>query len=119
MNISTAASLPRNPESNTTHSRTEINPRLWFIDREGYRVVWYRHEVLYRAALDDTYHLSLIAVMLRQSELATQTAISTTFGHSVATQRRWETRYRLHGAVGLQPGTSTGRPASLDRGQCA
>ena len=119
MNNSPAAALLPSPESNTTHSRTEINPRLWFNDRDGYRVVWYRNEVLYRAALNDTYHLSLIAVMLRQSELATQIEISTTFGHSVATQRRWENRYRLHGAEGLQPRTSTGRPASLDRGQCA
>ena len=68
MNNSPAAALLPSPESNTTHSRTEINPRLWFNDRDGYRVVWYRNEVLDRAALNDTYHLSLIAVMLRQIE---------------------------------------------------
>ena len=119
MNTPTASSLFPNAESNTSHSRTQINACLWFNDRGGYRVVWCRHEVLYRAALDDTYHLCLIAVMLRQSELVTQSEISAAFGHSVATQRRWETRYRLDGAAGLQAGTPTGRPPALDCGQCA
>jgi transposase len=119
MNTPTAASLFPNAESNTNHSRTHINACLWFDDRAGYRVVWCRYEILYRAALDDRYHLRLIAVMLRQSELATQTEICAAFGHSVAAQRRWETRYRLQGAVGLQAKKPTGRPPELDHSQYA
>jgi transposase-like protein len=119
MNTPTAPSLFPNAESNTSHSRTHINTCLWFDECAGYRVVWCRHEILYRTALDDGYHLRLIAVMLRQSELATQLEISAAFGHSVAAQRRWETRYRLQGAVGLQAKTPTGRPPELDHSQCA
>jgi transposase len=119
MNTPAPAWFFPNAESNTSHSRTHINACLWFDDRAGYRVVWCRYEVLYRAALDDTYHLRLIAVMLRQGELATQPEIAAAFGHSVATQRRWETRYLLHGAVGLQAKKPTGRPAELDHSQSA
>ena len=49
--------------------------------------------------------------------MATQAEIAAAFGHSVATQRRWETRYRQHGSDGLQAHTPTGRPGKLDRGQ--
>src|ERR1700686_1310197 len=119
MNTPPAPSLFPHTETNSSHTRTFINPILWFDDGDGYRVIWCRHEILYRVALHDTYHLALIAVTLRQSELATQTEICAAFGHSVATQRRWETRYRLHGDVGLQAKTPTGRHAALDRGQCA
>lgn len=119
MNTSPAPSLFPNAEPNTSHSRTHINACLWFDDCAGYRVISHRHEILYRVALHDTYHLALVSVMLRQSELATQTEISTGFGHSVATQRRWETRYRLHGDVGLQARKPTGRHPALDCGQCA
>jgi hypothetical protein len=58
-------------------------------------------EILYRIALDDSVHWALVAVTLRQSELATQIEIAAAFGHSVATQRRWETRYAQHGSDGL------------------
>jgi len=58
-------------------------------------------------------------VTLRQSELATQMDIAKAFGHSVATQRRWEARYAQHGSPGLQPKTPTGRPSQLDRSQQA
>src|SRR6202795_3825696 len=119
MNTPPAPSLFPNAEPNTSHSRTHINACLWFDDGDGYRVIWCRHEILYRVALHDTYHLALIAVTLRQSELATQTEIAAAFEHSVATQRRWETRYLLHGDVGLQAKTPTGRHPALDRGQCA
>ena len=118
MNTPPAPSLFPNAEPNTSHARTHINACLWFDDCAGYRVIWCRHEILYRVALHDTYHLALIAVTLRQSELATQTDISAAFGHSVATQRRWETRYCLHGNVGLQAKKPTGRHPALDHGQC-
>jgi hypothetical protein len=118
MNTPAAPSLFPNAEPNTSHARTHINACLWFDDCDGYRVIWCRHEILYRVALHDTCHLALIAVTLRQSELATQTDIAAAFGHSVATQRRWETRYCLHGGVGLQSKKPTGRHPALDRGQC-
>src|SRR5437870_10111272 len=113
MSTSAASTLFADAETNTPHSRTHINPCLWFDDCDGYRVIFCRHEILYRAALNDSHHLALIAVTLRQSELATQLEIAAAFGHSVATQRRWETRYRLHGDMGLQTKTPTGRPATL------
>jgi transposase len=118
MNTSPVPSLFPNAEPNTSHARTHINACLWFDDCAGYRVIWCRHEILYRVALQDTYHLALIAVTLRQSELASQVDIAAAFGHSVATQRRWETRYRLHGDVGLQAKKPTGRHPALDHGQC-
>src|SRR5260370_30093865 len=104
-------------EPEASHGRTFINPILWFDDCAGYRVIFCRHEVLYRVALDDPPHLALVAVTLRQSELATQVEIAKAFGHSVATQRRWETRYSQHGSDGLQANTPTGRPAKLGHGQ--
>src|SRR5947209_4536915 len=117
MNTSSGPSLFDNTEPASSHRRTFINPTLWFDDCDGYRVVFCRHEVLYRVALGDPLHLALVAVTLRQSGLATQVEIAAAFGHAVATQRRWETRYRQHGSAGLQPHTPTGRPAKLDRGQ--
>ena len=113
MNTSSGSSLFDNTEPDSSHARTFINPILWFDDCAGYRVVFCRHEILYRVALDDPLHLALVAVTLRQSELATQVEIAAAFGHSVATQRRWETRYAQHGCDGLQANTPTGRPAKL------
>ncbi len=60
-----------------------------------------------------------MAVTLRLRKTATQIAIAKAFGHAVATQRRWETRYAEYGSAGLQPKSSSGRPAKLDRGQRA
>jgi len=117
MNTSSGSSLFDNTEPDSSHIRTFINPILWFDDCDGYRVLFCRHEILYRVALDDPLHLALVAVTLRQSELTTQVEIAAAFGHSVATQRRWETRYRQHGSDGLQANTPTGRPAKIDRGQ--
>src|SRR3954463_13822025 len=119
MNTSTSSdpSLFDYTQTNCSHTRTFINPILWFDDCAGYRVVFCRHEILYRVALDDPLHLALVAVTLRQSELATQVEIAKAFGHSVATQRRWETRYSRHGSDGLEANTPTGRPAKLDRSQ--
>lgn len=119
MNTSSGSSLFDNTEPDSSHLRTSINPILWFDDSDGYRVVFCRHEILYRVALDDSVHLALVAVTLRQSELATQIEIANAFGHSVATQRRWETRYSQHGCLGLQPKMPTGRHTKLDRGQQA
>lgn len=119
MNTFSSSSLFTDPDLNTHPLRTHINPCLWFDDCDGYRVLFCRHEILYRVALNDTCHLALVAVTLRQSELATQSEIATAFGHSVASQRRWETRYGQQGFDGLRPKTPTGRRAALDRTQGA
>ena len=119
MSTPSAPPISDTTQPNTNNSRTAINQRLWFADRDGYRVVFCRHEVLYRVALNDRHHLALVAVTLRQSELATQSEIAAAFGHSVATQRRWERRYCQHGSDGLQARTSTGRTPTLDRSQRA
>jgi transposase len=119
MNTNSASSLFDNTDPHTKRTRTSINPTLWFDDCHGYRVVFLRHEVLYRGAVNDAIFLAFIAVSLRQSKLATQIEIANAFGHSVATQRRWETRYSQDGIAGLQPKLPTGRHAKLDRGQRA
>jgi transposase len=105
------------PHANRAH--TSINPTLWFQDCDGYRVIFCRHEVLYRVALTDALFLAFIAVSLRQGQLATQIEIAKAFGHSAATQRRWETCYCQHGFEGLRPKSPTGRRAKLDCSQRA
>src|SRR5260370_1101527 len=119
MNTPPASSLFDCLETNTDHARTFINPFLWFNDCDGYRVIFCRHEILYRVALHDSFHMAFVAVMLRQGELATQIDIATAFGHSVATQRRWETRYAAHGINGLQAKKSPGRPVTFGHSQMA
>jgi hypothetical protein len=76
-----------NPQSD---DRTFLNGSVWFVDRDGYRVVFRWHEPIYTVALCDVVHLRLVAVALRQSGLASQGEICHAFGHSVATQARWE-----------------------------
>jgi transposase len=119
MNPNSAPTVSDNTHPPTNRTRTFINPTLWFVDSDGYRVIFCRHENLYRVAVNDTVSLALIAVTLRQSRLATQIEIASAFGHSVATQRRWEKRYAQYGLDGLQPKSPTGRPAKLDHGQQA
>ena len=119
MKTSSATPLFDTTETNSSNRRTSINPILWFEDCDGYRVIFCRHEILYRVAFTDTLQMALVAVTLRQSDLATQIDIAKGFGHSVATQRRWETRYAEHGILGLQPKKPTGRPSKLDRSQQA
>jgi transposase len=97
--------------------RTPINESVWFVDHDGYRVVFRWHEPLYRVALSDTVHLRLVAVSLRQSQLATQAEIARAFGHSVVTQGRWERRYQELGIDGLMPKRSPGRPRELAKSQ--
>jgi hypothetical protein len=119
MNSPAAPPLFDHTAINTETTRTSINPTLWCDDCDGYRVIFCRHAVLYRVALVDTQHLMLVAVTLRQSELVTQKEIAAAFGHSEATQRRWEMLYRQHGSAGLLPKKPTGRHAALDGSQCA
>jgi transposase len=114
--MSTATDSPL-PLALPVDGRTQLNPSVWFVDRDGYRVVFCRHEPLYRVALADVVHLRLVAVSLRQSQLATQEEIAQAFGHAVATQQRWELAYRRHGLEGLEPKSSPGRRPALPPGQ--
>ena len=93
-----------------SQGRTRINRTLSVVDQGGARVVFHWHEPLYRLALSDTLSLRFVAVHIRLGDLATQEEISQAFGHSVATQRRWEKRYQGQGLQGLEKGKSTGRP---------
>ncbi|MCL4194234.1 MAG: helix-turn-helix domain-containing protein [Thermoguttaceae bacterium] len=104
-------------EASTTDERVFVNASVWFVDNDGYRVVFHRHEPIYRVALEDQVHLRLVAIMLRQSRLATQEEICRAFRHSVSTQARWERDYCEHGIDGLIPRKRPGRSRSLDRGQ--
>ena len=119
MTHSSAPSLFPDPEIDTKGTRTFVNPCLWFDDRDGYRVVFCRHEPLYRVALCDVHFLATICVMLRQSALATQKELAAAFGHSVATQRRWETCYQQDGDVGLDGRKANGRKPKLNTSQCS
>lgn len=106
--------LPADPPPD---ARTFVTPSLWFVDRDGYRVVFCRHDPIYRVALDDLPHLRFVCVMLRQSELATQEDLARAFGHSVASQRRWERHYQQHGLDGLVDQSSSGRPRKVGKAQ--
>ncbi len=114
-NAPAQSSLPL-PEP-TADNRIFLNNSVWFVDSDGYRVVFCRHEPLYHVALNDVVHLRLVAVSLRQSELATQEEICRALGHTVSTQARWERQYRQHGIDGLVPKKSTGRHGELDKSQ--
>jgi hypothetical protein len=118
MSTSSPSSLHSNTVTDASRTRILINPILWFDDCDGYRVIFCRHEILYRLALDDSVLLAIVAVTLRLSKMATQIDIATAFGHAVATQRRWEARYAQYGSAGLQPKSPSGRHTKLDRGQC-
>lgn len=97
--------------------RVFLNASVWFVDSDGYRVVFRWHEPIYRVALADEVHLRLVAVTLRQSGLATQEEICRAFGHQVSTQARWERQYRKHGIDGLVPKKPRGRCRTLDKSQ--
>jgi len=97
--------------------RTPINESVWFVDHDGYRVVFRWHEPLYRVAISDAVHLRSVAVSLRQSQLATQAEIARAFGHSVVTQARWEHRFQQEGLDGLVSKRSPGRSRRLSNGQ--
>ena len=114
-NTPTQSLLPL--EDVPSDGRTFVNKSMWFVDQDGYRVVFRWHEPLYRVALCDEVHLRLVAVSLRQSGLASQEEIARAFGHSVATQRRWERQYEQGAIDGLRPKRSAGRRRQLSRSQ--
>ncbi len=115
-NIKNARSLldvAATPEGSELGGRTVINRTLYFVDRAGVRVVFRWHEPLYRFALSDKLSMRFVAVHLRLGELATQEEVSKSFGHSVATQRRWEKKFQEQGLQGLENKKSSGRPRSV------
>src|SRR3990172_10668582 len=116
-NSQTQQSLSLKHESDD--ERTFINGSLWMVDHDGHRVIFLRHEPIYRIALGDEVHLRMVAVNLRLSKLASQDEIAKAFGHSVATQRRWETCYQEQNIEGLKRKRNPGRPPMLDTTQVA
>ena len=99
--------------------RTAINGSVYFVDQDGYRVVFRWEMPIYRVALTDVVHLREIAVNLRQSELATQEEIARAFGHTVITQSRWEHAFQKDGIAGLVPRRPSGRRPTLGKSQDA
>ncbi|MGB8854866.1 MAG: putative transposase [Pirellulales bacterium] len=104
-------------EAPAPDGRTFLNTSLWFVDNDGYRVVFHWHEPIYTVALIDEVHLRLVAVALRQSGLATQQEICQAFGHALPTQARWERQYRKQGMDGLVSKKPSGRGRELDKSQ--
>jgi len=104
-------------EALPVNERTSLNPSVWMIDRDGHRVIFCRHEPLFRIPLGDRVHLRMAAVTLRLSKLASQEKIAEAFGHSVATQRRWEERYQKQQLDGLAPKRNLGLPPKVDATQ--
>ncbi len=94
-----------------------INQRCRFHDHDGFRVVFFCGLSLYRFSLDDIVQLRFVAVALRQGGMCTQSEIARAFGHSIATQCRWERRYEEDGLEGLRDRARSGRPPSLGKGQ--
>jgi transposase len=117
MNTHTSAQSLLPLEEPTSDGRTFLNESVWFVDSDGYRVVFHWHEPIYRIALTDRVHLRMVAVALRQSRLATQEEICRAFGHDVSTQARWERQFGKRGIDGLMPKKPTGRPRELDKSQ--
>jgi transposase len=114
-NAFTQALLPL--QDRAADDRIFLNGSVWFVDHDGLRIIFRWHEPLYRVPLADVVHLRLVAVSLRQSQLATQEEICRAFGHDVSTQARWERQYGRDGIDGLVPKKSTGRPPELDKSQ--
>jgi len=99
--------------------RTSINGSVYFVERDGYRVVFHWEMPIYRVAVADVVHLREVAVNLRLSELATQEEIARAFGHTVITQSRWEHAFQKDGMEGLLPKRPSGRHPALDKSQDA
>lgn len=100
---------------NGEHTRTRISRALSYIDEAEVRIIFCWTEPIYRFAVADVVSLRHAAVQLRLSGLGTQEELSRAFGHSVATQRRWETRYQAQGLEGLENGKSSGRPPRVPK----
>jgi transposase len=98
----------------------DITEGLTYVDHDGFRVIFYGWGTpLYRIALSEEIEIRYVAVALHQSHLATQEEIATSFGHSVATQRRWERRFEEDGLDGLRRITPPGRQRVIGSTQAA
>lgn len=117
MNTHASAQLLLPLEEVPPDGRTFLNASVWFVDSDGYRVIFRWHEPIYTVALTDEVHWRLVAVALRQSGLATQEEICQAFGHTVSTQARWERQYRRHAIDGLVSKKPSGRGRELDNSQ--
>jgi transposase len=117
MSNRTDLQLPLPLEALPINEQTFVNSSVWMIDHDGHRVIFCRHEPLFRIPLGDRVHLRMAAVTLRLSNLASQEKIAQAFGHSVATQRRWEERYQKQQLDGLAPKRNLGLPPKVDATQ--
>jgi len=97
----------------------EINERVWFVDHDGWRVVFvgWGATPLFRIALADKQEVRAVAVWLRTMGYAKQQEIACAFAHSVASQRRWESQYENDGLAGLVPKAPPGPQVKVDRSQ--
>jgi transposase len=106
--------LPMTPTTVDEERIVEVNERVWFVDNDGFRVVYVGWESpLYRVALDDAVQMRFVAVSLHQTGLARQSEIARAFNISVATLRRWARRYAARGSEGLRRKTSPGRTLKI------
>ena len=105
-----------NDKSHDSRKRSMINDHLWFVDDDGSRVVFFRHEAIYQADLEDKQHLRFIAVSLRLNGHATQSEIAQAFGHTVRTQRDWETQYQKEGFAGAATQSRLWTPLTTPNG---
>jgi len=106
-----------NDNYHDSRRRTLINDHLWFVDDHESRVIFFRHEPIYQAALDDKVHLRFIAVSLRLNGHATQSEIARAFDHSVRTQRAWEIQFQKEGWQGLERKAGSGRRSHISTSQ--
>ena len=106
--MKTATPLFDPPVRSDPDPRRFINRKLWFEDRDGYRVIFYDHAPIYSIAANDAVHSKSVAVFLRLGGYATQREIAEAFGHSVATQRRWENTFQKDGWDGFDPKVGPG-----------
>ena len=99
----------------------EINERVWFFDHDGWRVVFRGWDTtpLFRIAVADKQEVRAVAVWLRTMGYAKQHEITRAFGHSVASQRRWESQYEKDGLAGLIPKAPPGRQVKVERSQAS
>ena len=107
------------PELQTPSSLNilHVNERVFIRDdsEAPWRVVSVSGVPLFRYHRDDRQSQRVACVALHMGGQATQAEVARAFGHSRATQCRWEEAYRLDGVSGLTPYRPDGRPVSVSR----
>jgi len=96
---------------------TVVNERVVLRDDRAtrWRVVLVAGVVFMRFSLDDIVSTRMACVALRTSGLAFQEEVARAFGHSRATQCRWEEQYRDKGIEGLVDQPLLGRRSTMPR----